>query len=101
MKKNLNQGFAQVQAGVKGSTFVTQDAVLSEDENIARTLQLGPSLTRQCPDCKHWFKQDPNCGMLWMLSLIHCYLLLWSHRRYPTQICNHLTLKMSIRRTSH
>ena len=76
MKKKLNQkGFfqrqcAQVQARVKGSTFVTYYAVLSKDENIARALQLGPSVTRQFSDRKHWFKQDPNCVRLWMLSLI-------------------------------
>lgn len=65
MKNKWNQkGFAQAQARVKGSPLVTQDAVLSEDENIARALQLHPSITRQCPDCKHWFKQDPNCVRL-------------------------------------
>ena len=66
MKKKLNQ----VQARLKGRAFITYDAVLNKDENIARALQLGPSVTRQCPDRKHWFKQDPNCVRLWMLSLI-------------------------------
>lgn len=110
MKKKWNQkGFAQAQARVKGSPLVTQDAVLSEIENIARALQLGPSITRQCPYCKHWFKQDPNCVRLSGCCLSYnCslkkngYVVIYylGVKEEKTQISNHLTLKISIR-TSH